>query len=449
MKKATMAATACVLAIGSILAACSGTSEEGTDSLGGSSQDAITLNFWGAIPENAGPAQVVENWNKANPDIQVNYKRYVNDEAGNTKLQVALMAAGEVDLYISYRMDHNMQRIAANMAEPLDDYIERDQFDVAGEFGDNAIVSPDGKTYYIPAIILNDFVQLNKSMLDAANLPVPKEWTWEEYMNYAEALSSGQGTNKVWGSYVGGITPKVYEWLEKAVKVAIGPNAFYKEEGTSNFDHPAFKQFLEVQVNLQNQLKVQPNFAEAFATKMDGNQLFLSGKTAMLWQGTAGLRYIKNTEDYPHDFVTAFAPVPKLNEGDAYSTAGTGYLDFVSISSNSKYKEAAWKFLKWYVTEGNEPMISGGRVPAWKKADPDRVISLILGERPEELFDVESFRHALMLDQEFIVDTKFDKMPQLQKIVEDQGQRVYIGEQTIEQALDNMKTEADAVLTSN
>ncbi|KIL40262.1 hypothetical protein SD70_15050 [Gordoniibacillus kamchatkensis] len=415
---------------------------------GNKPQEPVTINFWGAIPEESGPAKVVENWNKANPDIKVNYKRFVNDEAGNTKLETALLANGEVDVFISYRADKVMKRIDSGMAEPLDAYIQKDNFNVEENFGKQSIVKVKNQTYYIPAIILNDFVTLNKKYLDDAKLPIPKDWTWEDYKDYAQKLSKGEGANKIWGSMVGNV-PKVYEWMDKAVKMPIGPDAFYTSDGKSNFEHPAFKKYLDDQIDLQNKLKVQPNFAEAKATKMDGNQMFLSGKAAMFWQGTAVLRNIKNLKDYPHDFVTAFAPVPKQNKDDKYVTAGTGYLDFVSINSRSKVKDAAWKFVKWYVTEGNEPMIQGGRVPAWKKADPDKVVSLILGDNPEKLFDVPSFKSALMLDKEFIVDTKFNSSPEIQKIVEEEGERAFIGEQSSEQAVKNMKKRADEVLAKN
>lgn len=454
---------AAVFLLMTILAGCSGSGSSPSNSTNnsGSSSNAssggnsgpsdssdhevVTLNWWGAIPPESGPATVVENWNKANPNIQINYHRFVNDDAGNTKLETALLASGEVDIFISYRMDLLAKRIESGMTEPLDDYISKDGFDIEENFGSASIVKKDDQTYYIPAIILNDFVALNKAYLDAANLDVPKDWTWEEYKDYASKLSTGEGANKVWGSVVGNV-PKVYEWMDKAVKVQLGSNALYKDDGTSNFDHPAFQQYLDDQVDLQNVLQVQPNYAEAKATKLDGNQTFLSGKTAMFWQGTASIRNIKNLEDYPHDFVTAFAPVPKMTASDPYVTAGTGYLDYVSINARSKHKDAAWEFVKWYVTEGNEPMIEFGRVPAWKKADPDKVVELILGENPEKLFDVESFKSVLFLDKEFIVDTKFDNMAQIQKIVEEEGERAFIGEQTTEQAITNMKKRADEIL---
>jgi multiple sugar transport system substrate-binding protein len=414
---------------------------------GEKSDDVVHLKFWGAVPEESGPQQAVDNWNAANPNIQVEYVRYVNDEAGNTKLETSLLAGGEVDVFVNYRIDKLDKRIQAGMAEPLDQIIEEDGFNLEENFGDQSIVKINEKTFYIPAIILNDFVTINKSYLDEAKLDVPTDWTWDEYVEYAEKLVQGEGPNKRWGSFVGNLEPKIYEWMDKAVKTELGPNAFFKEDGSSNVDHSAFKKYLDVMVQMERKLKVQPPYSEAKATKMQGTDIFLSGRAAMNWSGTAAIRSIKNVEDYPHDFVTAFAPPPKMTENSKYLGGGTGYLDFVAINSRSKNKEAAWEFMKWYVTEGNEPLISGGRVPAWKKADLDKVAELVLGENPEKLFDVESFKRAVLnQDVEIVVDTKFDNLAEIQKIVEEEGEQVFIGEKSSNDAIKAMKEAIDSVI---
>ncbi|XID90545.1 extracellular solute-binding protein [Paenibacillaceae bacterium WGS1546] len=432
-----------------LLSACSGDSgNQGSASptSGGDSQDAVKLKFWGAIPEENGPKKVVDNWNAANPDIQVEYTRFVNDEAGNTKLETALLANGEIDVFINYGMDKLVKRIQAGMAEPLDAYIAGDNFDVKDHFGDNAIVKMEDQTYYIPAIILNDFVSINKSMLEEANLPIPQEWTWDDYVSYASQLTKGEGNNKVWGSYVNGAQPKIFEYMEKAVKTELGANALYNSDGASNFDHPAFKKYLDILHQMENIDKSQPPYAEAKMSKMEGSRMFLSGQVAMNWVGTASLRDIKNLESFPHDFVTAFAPPPKMTESSAYVGGGTGYLDYVTINSKSRHKEAAWKFLKWYVTEGNEPMIAGGRVPAWKHADQDKVAELILGDHAEKLFDIDSFKSVVFGVKDFVVDTKFDKYPELQVIANEEGERALIGDQSTADAAAAMKKRADELL---
>ncbi|TDF90532.1 extracellular solute-binding protein [Paenibacillus piri] len=416
---------------------------------GASSKKTVKLKFWGAVPEESGPKQAVDNWNKAHPDIQVEYVRFVNDEAGNTKLETSLLAGGEVDLFVNYRMDKLVKRISANMVEPLDGYIVKDQFDVKDNFGDTAITKFNDKTYYIPAIILNDFVSINKSYLDEAKLPIPTEWTWDQYKEYAAKLTKGDGSSKRWGSFVGNLEPKIYEWMDKTVKTELGPNAFYKDEKTSNLDNPAFKSYLDTMVDMERNLKVQPPYAEAKTSKLQGTSLFLSGKTAMAWNGTAGIRSIKNTKDFPHDFVTAFAPTPKMTPTSKHIGGGSGYLDYVTINANSDKKDAAWQFLKWYVTEGNEPLISSGRVPAWKKVDKNKVASLVLGENPEKLFDVESFKRVVFADVQYVNDTQFKNLAEIQKIVDEEGERALIGDKTTAEAVSSMKKRADELLAKS
>lgn len=449
MKKTIVLVIILSMALAAVLSGCSSSEPSAApeETSQASGKNVVKLKFWGAVPEESGPKQAVENWNKAHPDIQVEYVRFVNDESGNTKLETALLAGGQVDVFINYRMDKLAKRIEAGMVEPLDPFIQKDGFSVEENFGADAITKFNDKTYYIPAIILNDFVSLNKTFLDEANLPIPKEWTWDQYTEYAQKLTKGEGPNKRWGSYTDLLQPKIFEYLDKAVKTELGPNAFYKEDGTSNFDHPAFKKYFDIMYNLEQNLKAQPPIAEAKATKMEGIQLYLTNKVAMHWIGTASLRNIKNTTDYPHDFITAFAPPPKLTANSKYVGGGTGYLDFTTINSRSQNKEAAWKFLKWYVTEGNEPLIAGGRVPAWKKADQDKVAKLVLGDNPEKLFDVESFKRVVFANVPYVRDTKFDKLAEIQKIVEEEGERALIGEQSTEQAVKAMKARADKVLS--
>lgn len=64
-------------------------------------EEPVVLQFWGAIPPENGPQELVDNWNAAHPDIRVEYTRFVNDDGGNTKLETALLA-GEVDVFITY-----------------------------------------------------------------------------------------------------------------------------------------------------------------------------------------------------------------------------------------------------------------------------------------------------------------------------------------------------------
>ena len=150
------------------------------------------------MPEANGPKQTVEAWNKANPDIQVEYVQYPNNDEGNVKLDTALQAPGEVDVLVSYGLPRLKQRADAGALEPLDGYLAG--FDPEKEWGklDNRW---DDKYW---ALVYNSqppFVYLNKNALDEAGLKVPTDWTWEEYMDYAKKLTKGSGATKRYGAF--------------------------------------------------------------------------------------------------------------------------------------------------------------------------------------------------------------------------------------------------------
>ena len=158
----------------------------------------VKLRWWGGVPEANGPKQTVEAWNKANPDIQVEYVQYPNNDEGNVKLDVALQAPGEVDVLVSYGLPRLKQRADGGAIEPLDGYLAG--FDPEKEWGklDNRW---DDKYWALIGNSQPRFVYLNKNALDEAGLKVPTDWTWEEYMEYAKKLNKGSGATKRYGAF--------------------------------------------------------------------------------------------------------------------------------------------------------------------------------------------------------------------------------------------------------
>lgn len=66
-----------------------------------SSTEPVVLHWWGSFAENMGPEQVCEAFNKIDPNLQVEYTRYVNDDAGNTKLDMTLMSDDSIDVFLN------------------------------------------------------------------------------------------------------------------------------------------------------------------------------------------------------------------------------------------------------------------------------------------------------------------------------------------------------------
>src|SRR5690606_13573118 len=112
-----------------ILAGCSsGTNNSGGKNNpdagkgGASSSDVIKLTMWGGVPPESGPQTVVDNWNKENPNVQVEYVRFVNDDDGNLKLDTALLTGQNVDLFVGYDLTRLTNRINSGVALDLSEF---------------------------------------------------------------------------------------------------------------------------------------------------------------------------------------------------------------------------------------------------------------------------------------------------------------------------------------
>ena len=179
----------------------------------------VVLQFWGAIPPEQGPQELVDNFNKLHEgEIRVEYTRFVNDDGGNTRLETALMA-GEVDVFINYPVTSLEKRINAGLFYPIDEYLERDGIDLEKDF--------------------------------EAGIEFPENWTWEDYCEIAKKLTHGEGDEKVYGASIGSTILNV-EWAELA-KEAYNGDYMYKPGTTdeTNFDAPAFKAAMQMRYQME------------------------------------------------------------------------------------------------------------------------------------------------------------------------------------------------------
>ena len=436
--KGTFAAMlAATLAITGCSAGAGGSNTENNAAGGAADNKVVTLKLWGAVPEENGPKAVVDKWNAANPDIQVEYVRYINDDSGNTKLDTALMTKSDApDIFFSYGENNLFRRENANMTEPLDELIAKYNFDVEGIIGEENLIKYQDQIHYLPAYKNIDFVVLNKKALDEAGVQTPTSWTWDEFAALAGKLN--HGTRK--GAFV---TPGADMLIGKFTLVSAQPkDAFYTEDGLSNLDHPAMKKGLEIQKALYDD-GVMVGWGEALANKLDPANELLTGKAAMVYGGAWMMRSLKDTSKWPRDFAVAFAPAPQYELGTNVNNGGMN--DFMSINKNSQHKEEAFKFIAWYLQEGNIDMIPGGRIPTNKQADFDQVTQMIVGDA-KDIIDAESLAYVLRGDYTFAVRENAAAFPQITNITKEEAEKYFMGQQTADEAVAAMKKRADQAI---
>ena len=323
----------------------------------------ITLRVWGGVPAEAGPQASIDLFNEAFKDKGI--RRSTSASSTTTpatwKLETSLLAGNDVDLYMTYTPAVLQKRASGNMALDLTELVERDGFDIEGIFGKMALAYYiDGKPYSLPTKMDQYGIVINKDMFDAAGIEVPTEWSFEEFREIARKLTHGEGDSKVYGMFFNSQQDLLYPFNYFSVQT-LGGDPLYHADGTANVNDPVNVAAIELVNNMMNVDHTAPTHTDSVTQKLSQEGMFITGKSAMTI-GPWMVRSIKDRDNYPHDFKTAFAPHPTIDGVRTYTQGGYG--DHLCINPKSKHIDAAWEFMKWYATEGMLPLTSGGRVPS-------------------------------------------------------------------------------------
>lgn len=278
------------------------------------SKEKIKLKFWGGIPEFAIiDTGTIDAFNSSQSDIEVEYIRFVNDDNGNMKLDTTLMSGENIDLFHTYGNNLNrlVMRAKNGSALELTDLFKKNGYDPWKDVGDVAISAEvDGKPYGMVNSIKYQCYVLNKDMFERAGIPIPKDWTIAEYRTIAKKLTVSEGQEKRYGVMLD--DTDCYKWMN-SVRTKLGGDFLWESDGTSGFDKPEVKEGLQLYYDMTFIDGSMPVLEDTMRKKLQPQELFLSGKVAMV-DSQWVFRYIKDTEKYPHDFVTAFAPIPRMDD---------------------------------------------------------------------------------------------------------------------------------------
>ncbi|MFD1954960.1 ABC transporter substrate-binding protein [Paenibacillus thailandensis] len=419
--KRWMATAIGLLLVAALAAGCG--SAGGGSGTGGSGDKVIKLKFWGGVPAEAGPQAVVDAWNAENKDIQVEYERFVNDDAGNMKLDTALTTGQGADLYVNYDLSRLMKRMEAGLAANLSELTD---YNIDEKMGPDAkLWQIDGVYYGMPTKKNMTFVWLNKDALDEAGLPLPPlDWTWDDLRSYAAKLQQGER----WGFLQ---HEAVFTSSLDAGLASVGET---KPDGTSNLDDPLMKKAFEQLYGMMFEDKSTPAYGEQLTTKMPVDTMFLQGKAAMLNAGEFIFRNSNNLQEYPRDFKIAFATLPRITKDQPDYKYPGGLGDVISINPKSPNKEAAWKFLKWYADGGMMPMASGGRIPSSNAVNAEEAIGLLL-KGVEDTYDKDSLMKVVFGEFPTFVRTLDQQVVDLRK---EEYEKYFLGQSDLDTALGNM-----------
>lgn len=397
-----------------------------------------TLNVWGGVPLENGPRDLIAAFQQANPSIKVNYTRFVNDDTGNTKLDTALQGGTPIDVYFTYDVPRMGQRIKSGLAEDLTSYIQSDSVLKSWTATTDGLFTYQNTFYSLPTTREPNFIAINKKLLDAAGQRVPQNWTIDEFHTLARTLTRVNGGQATYGSYA----PPDLSVL------TLGPNAMYTDGGkASNFDNPVFRQSMQLHLDMIKEKSAFP-WTDVMAQNLRVYQQgpYLNGQLAMWPSSPYNMRYVRDASKYPHDFVTTFAPIPRPTNASSYYNGG-GLNNWIMLSKKAKNKDAAWKFIRYWIGDGSKYMLKGSKNPVLPGISQDEQVNSILGSNKDQLFDAAAFKRVIFDPNiKLVTNTITVAGAQMTKILQAQSDRCLIGEISVDQWATTLKQQCDAAI---
>ncbi|WP_027093801.1 ABC transporter substrate-binding protein [Cohnella thermotolerans] len=370
-------------------------------------------------------------------------------QEASKKLDLAAASSEQMDILMFSDPAGYAQRVSLGMAEPLDDYIAKDGFKEETDYKVDTHLN--GKVYALPGKFNPWYVLLNKDHLDEAGLPVPTDWTWDDFADYAKKLTKGEGASKRYGTYFHG--PQNGGWLEylKLMMENQPQNSdLLKADGTSNLDDPNFKKTLELRVRMEKEDKSAVPYSDMISQKLAYRTQFFNQSASMLVIGSWMNSEIGGTDKVPLTFNVAVAPFPKNNPGDeiGYTPVTT---DYVAVAASSKHKQEAYDFVRWYTTEGQ--LVQGKNIPAWNQVKSDQVASIIdtilSGTKNPEKVDKKSLVDTLVASKASQIVPPASYQAEVFKAVNEEFEKLILGNQDIDTTVKNAQERVQKIIDAN
>lgn len=401
MKKITRLLTFCLgfcMLFG--FAAC-GEPGDGDDEFGGGGSNRTVVRYYSFnnSETNKELDEAIKNdFNKKYPDIKIQlelspgsfYTNLLTDFASGTEADVFNMEPGEIYPFLS-----------ANYLEPLDSYFDKSQtiqlddiWDINREayaFDASTKQFGSGSTYAVLKDWTTDaMLMYNRDLFSAEQLAmiekdenqdgVPDPLTFDEFETLCDGLLKKNGA-----------TISQYAFLPGLAEAKVLAQ-FLTNAGVSWFDPVTFESAFDTK-EVQDVLKWYYDILGANEVNNTGSTfypMFASGQVAMVM---GGLYCIDSYGLDNMNLGIAYPPVKEEGmESKPYTTGCVGF----AISSRSKVKDAAFKFVEWYLDYyGEKDAKACNNFPAIEKYAEEYMLNPEFNTNPTRLAATESFYASL------------------------------------------------------
>lgn len=295
-------------------------------------KEAVTLRFatWDTDQMLKIQQDIAKQFEQKNPGVKVQVEAYA--DGFDQKLVAAFGAKNPPD--VMYMWDFPTYHASL---EPLDEFVKKDSSVAIDDFYQGLLNYNrfDGKLYGLPAGFSTRVVFYNKKLFNEANVPLPTDtWTWDDFKSAAKQLTNRE--KKQFGFAVRS-EPDTYDLQQF---VWSNGSSFISPDGKTINGYMNSKETAEALQIFSDLTKDKSALLVGGKNQQSGNDLFKAGKLAMYDNGVWSLESYKKANV---DFGTVV--MPQFPGKQSKGVIGTSS---VSIAKDSKNKELAWEFLKFF-----------------------------------------------------------------------------------------------------
>ncbi|CRK82687.1 ABC transporter substrate-binding protein [Neobacillus massiliamazoniensis] len=330
MKKGLSLLFILAISLGMLLSAC-GNSEK-TASQGKSGDKVLRFATWDTGESLKYEQDIAKKFEKANPGVKVQVEAYA--DGFDDKLAASFGAKNPPDVMYMWNYPDYYKSL-----EPLDDYVKKDSSfkTTIDDFYTNILNYHkfNNGTYGFPIGFTTRVIYYNKKLFQEAGIPLPtSNWTWEQFSDAAKKLSNPE--KKQYGFV---FAPKNNSYAFQEFVWSNG-SSFISPDGKKVDGYMNSAKTQEILKDFKQMIDEKSAIVASASDKISDN--FKSGKIAMIENGIWPLEDFKKAG---MDFGTA--EIPSFN---GQPSKGVIHSAGIAMAKDSKEKDLAWKFIKYYVS---------------------------------------------------------------------------------------------------
>lgn len=333
-----------------LLSGCALGGGEGSDE-GGSAEGPVTLTFQSLAYQDstvAATKEIVDAWNKDNPDIQIKltqgtwdnvHDQLVTQFQGGTAPDIIHDESSDI---MGFAEQGYLADIGKYLSQGVKDAVSKDVW--------NTVTTADGKVVAAPTLLQTYVVFANTGAFEAAGVEVPSgdQLSWDDLQAAAKKLATGGKFGIGWG---------LKQPTAAVMNTALGYDGTFfetKDDGSATITVGDGEVAVPEKIHA---MAYQDKSLDPVTLTQSGTDVlpgFLSGKYAMYVGGNFLAQQI--TEAAPDTFKWTVLP-PLAGSAGPVQAANP---QTMSVSAQSKAPEQAAKFIDYFMNAENQAKLAQG-----------------------------------------------------------------------------------------